>query len=143
MTEYRGLTVEDTREAATDEAISQLEARLGASREWVLGLDESHRYSGFGMALVTAPPIGHRGIKVASRSTCGNPARSDERFEQTPFTCGEASAMRVSYRRFNLGFVRKVAERRSGKTKTGEERPGSRSTLLVVNEHSEPVFNVA
>lgn len=30
MTEYRGLTVEDTREAAADEAISQLEARLGA-----------------------------------------------------------------------------------------------------------------
>ncbi|CAI8996114.1 hypothetical protein EMIT051CA3_70280 [Pseudomonas chlororaphis] len=28
-----------------------------------------------------------------------------------------------------LGFVRKVGERRSGKAKTGEERPGSRSTL--------------
>jgi hypothetical protein len=43
----------------------------------------------------------------------------------------------------SLGFVRKVAERRSGKAKTGEERPGSRPTLLVANEHSEPVFNAA
>jgi len=37
-----------------------------------------------------------------------------------------------------LGFVRKIAERRSGKTKTGEQ-----AELTVVNEHSEPVFNVA
>ncbi|MCP8631932.1 hypothetical protein PUR31_11880 [Pseudomonas mosselii] len=42
-----------------------------------------------------------------------------------------------------VGFVRKVAERRSGKAKTGEERSESRSTLRVVNEHSEPVFNAA
>jgi hypothetical protein len=41
------------------------------------------------------------------------------------------------------GFVQKVAERRSGKAKTGEERSESRSTLQVVNEHSEPVFNAA
>lgn len=40
-----------------------------------------------------------------------------------------------------LGSVRKIGERRSGKAKTGEEQPGSRSTLRVVNEHSEPVFH--
>ncbi|AWM92520.1 hypothetical protein DJ564_17700 [Pseudomonas sp. 31-12] len=39
------------------------------------------------------------------------------------------------------GLCENVASRGRTRQKIGKKRPGSRPTLRVVNEHSEPVFN--